>query len=86
MYVGMMTLINGLNVLISGGAVISGFPDALLLLGNGSLFGVPMPLILFVCERKGGDAESGMSCCKRYVYRPAKQHYSERKTPRREPT
>lgn len=45
---GMMTLINGLNVLISGGSVISGFPDALLSLGNGSLLGIPMPLVLFV--------------------------------------
>ncbi|MCG9657252.1 ABC transporter permease [Vibrio mediterranei] len=45
---GMMTLINGLNVLISGGSVISGFPDALLVLGNGSLLGIPMPLLLFI--------------------------------------
>lgn len=44
---GMMTLINGLNVLISGGSVISSFPGALLILGNGSVLGIPMPLILF---------------------------------------
>ncbi|MGY5584718.1 ABC transporter permease [Vibrio cincinnatiensis] len=44
---GMMTLINGLNVLISGGSVISGFPNTLLVLGNGVFFGIPMPLILF---------------------------------------
>ncbi|ABZ74838.1 Monosaccharide-transporting ATPase [Shewanella halifaxensis HAW-EB4] len=44
---GMMTFINGLNVLVSGGSVISGFPDALLLLGNGDILGVPMPLIFF---------------------------------------
>ncbi|WP_432529848.1 ABC transporter permease [Shewanella sp. GXUN23E] len=44
---GMMTFINGLNVLISEGSVISGFPDALQTLGNGSLAGIPMPLILF---------------------------------------
>lgn len=44
---GMMTLINGLNVLISGGRVISSFPAALLILGNGSVLGIPMPLILF---------------------------------------
>lgn len=42
-----MTLINGLNVLISGGSVISSFPAALLILGNGSVLGIPMPLILF---------------------------------------
>lgn len=50
---GMMTLINGLNVLISGGSVISGFPEALLVLGNGSLMGIPMPLILFVSFAMG---------------------------------
>ncbi|MGL5217961.1 MAG: ABC transporter permease [Plesiomonas shigelloides] len=44
---GMMTLINGLNVLISGGSVISSFPATLLILGNGSVLGIPMPLILF---------------------------------------
>ena len=44
----MMTLINGLNVLISGGTVISGFPPSLLWLGNGTLLGIPMPLILFL--------------------------------------
>ncbi|MGL4431520.1 MAG: ABC transporter permease [Plesiomonas shigelloides] len=44
---GMMTLINGLNVLISGGSVISSFPAALLILGNGAVLGIPMPLILF---------------------------------------
>lgn len=44
---GMMTLINGLNVLISGGSVISSFPAALLILGNGSVLGIPMPLIFF---------------------------------------
>lgn len=45
---GSMTFINGLNVLISGGAVISGFPEAILFIGNGSVVGVPLPLILFV--------------------------------------
>ncbi|MDO6541682.1 ABC transporter permease [Photobacterium sanguinicancri] len=45
---GMMTLINGLNVLISGGSVMSGFPEALLVIGNGSILGIPMPLFLFV--------------------------------------
>lgn len=45
---GTMTLINGLNVLISGGSVISGFPEIFLVLGNGSIFGVPILLILFV--------------------------------------
>ncbi|WP_028116688.1 ABC transporter permease [Ferrimonas senticii] len=45
---GMMTFINGLNVLISEGSVISGFPEALQSLGNGAIAGIPMPLVLFV--------------------------------------
>ncbi|MEC4725569.1 ABC transporter permease [Shewanella sp. D64] len=44
---GMMTFINGLNVLLSGGSVISGFPDVLLFLGNGDILGIPTPLIFF---------------------------------------
>lgn len=50
---GTMTLISGLNVLISGGSVISGFPEALLVLGNGDILGVPMPLILFIAFAVG---------------------------------
>lgn len=47
---GTMTLLQGLSILITNGAVISGFPSSLLWLGNGSLIGVPVPLILFgVC-------------------------------------
>ncbi|MGV3000671.1 ABC transporter permease [Vibrio sp.] len=45
---GTMTLMNGLNVLISGGSVISGFPDFLLIIGNGTIFGIPIPMVLFI--------------------------------------
>lgn len=45
---GSMTLVNGLNILISGGSVISGFPEALLLIGNGTVLGVPIPLFLLI--------------------------------------
>jgi len=45
---GTMTLVKGLGVGLSHGSVISGFPAAIVFLGNGSLFSIPMPLILFL--------------------------------------
>ena len=45
---GTMTLINGIAVWLTRGATISGFPDAILFLGNGTLLGVPMPMIVFL--------------------------------------
>ena len=45
---GTMTLIAGLNILLSNGAVISGFPPLIQFLGNGDLFGVPFALLLFL--------------------------------------
>ncbi len=44
---GTMTLVKGLAVGLSHGSVISGFPPAIVFLGNGALFGVPMPLVIF---------------------------------------
>ncbi|CAH4988401.1 TPA: ABC transporter permease [Klebsiella pneumoniae] len=45
---GTMTLISGLNILLSDGAVISGFPDAIQLLGNATFLGIPAALLLFI--------------------------------------
>jgi len=45
---GMMTLLNGVNILITKGYVISGFPPAFLFIGNGKVLGLPVPFILFV--------------------------------------
>ncbi|WP_034916173.1 ABC transporter permease [Erwinia sp. 9145] len=45
---GTMTLIAGLNILLSNGAVISGFPPLIQYLGNGDLFGVPVALFIFL--------------------------------------
>ena len=45
---GTMKLLDGLNVLISGGRVLSGFPTAFLQLGDGLVCGIPTPLILFI--------------------------------------
>ena len=44
---GMMTLLNGITILITKGYVISGFPPAFLYIGNGKLLGLPFPLIIF---------------------------------------
>lgn len=38
----------GLAVAITGGSAVLGFPGAFAILGNGSLFGIPVPLIVFV--------------------------------------
>lgn len=45
---GTMTLIAGLNILLSNGAVISGFPPAIQMLGNGDIAGIPLSLLLFL--------------------------------------
>jgi simple sugar transport system permease protein len=44
---GTMTLVKGLAIGLTHGDVVSGFPSGIVFLGNGSLFGLPMPLILF---------------------------------------
>jgi simple sugar transport system permease protein len=45
---GTMTLVKGVSVLSTSGTVIGGFPPAILFLGNGILFGVPVSMILFL--------------------------------------
>ena len=45
---GTMTLISGLNILLSNGTVISGFPAAIQYLGNATLAGIPVALLLFI--------------------------------------
>ncbi len=44
---GTMTLVKGLAIGLTHGSVVSGFPLGVVFLGNGSLLGLPMPLILF---------------------------------------
>lgn len=44
---GTMILVSGLALAITKGYVISGFPTAMLAIGNGNILGVPAPLILF---------------------------------------
>jgi simple sugar transport system permease protein len=45
---GVMTLIDGLDVVLTRGYTLSGFPDALLAIGNGSVLGVAAPFVLLV--------------------------------------
>ncbi len=45
---GSMKLLQGLAFIITKGYVISGMPSAVVFLGNGSVSGIPFPLILFV--------------------------------------
>ena len=45
---GTMTLVKGTAVLATSGTVIGGFPPAILFLGNGTLFGIPVSMILFI--------------------------------------
>jgi ribose/xylose/arabinose/galactoside ABC-type transport system permease subunit len=47
---GIMTLVKGSAVLATSGTVIGGFPPAILFLGNGALFGIPVSMVVFgVC-------------------------------------
>ncbi|GKX54017.1 ABC transporter permease [Leminorella grimontii] len=45
---GIMTLLNGVNILISKGSAISNFPDYVLVINSSSLFGIPTPLLVFL--------------------------------------
>jgi simple sugar transport system permease protein len=44
---GSMTLLQGVNLVLTKGYTISGFPARLIFIGNGSVAGVPAPIILF---------------------------------------
>lgn len=44
---GSMILVNGLTIVITRGYVISGFPESVRFIGNGTILGVPFPLLLF---------------------------------------
>lgn len=45
---GTMTLVEGISVLLTQGSVISGFPSEFLFIGNGTIYGVPIPLTIFL--------------------------------------
>ena len=45
---GTMTAVKGISVLATSGGVIGGFPPAILFLGNGTLLGIPVAMIIFI--------------------------------------
>ena len=45
---GTMTAVKGIAVYATSGGVIGGFPPAILFLGNSTLLGVPVPMLLFI--------------------------------------
>jgi len=45
---GVTTLLDGVNVVLTRGYTISDFPDALLAIGNGMAFGVPAPFLMLL--------------------------------------
>ncbi|WP_275076324.1 ABC transporter permease [Providencia rettgeri] len=45
---GVMTLLNGINILISKGSAISNFPDYILTINSSDILGIPVPLIIFL--------------------------------------
>lgn len=45
---GTMTAVKGLSIGLSHGNVISGFPESVVFIGHGSVFGVPVALIVFI--------------------------------------
>ncbi len=45
---GSMILVKGISLAITKGYVISGFPDSFLFIGNGHIFGIPTPFVIFI--------------------------------------
>jgi simple sugar transport system permease protein len=45
---GTMTLITGVNIVLTKGYVLSGLPDAVRFVGNGAILGIPVPLLIFL--------------------------------------
>jgi simple sugar transport system permease protein len=45
---GTMLFFQGIALIVSQGGSISSFPESYLFLGNGSFFGIPIPMILFI--------------------------------------
>jgi simple sugar transport system permease protein len=45
---GVMTLLTGINIVLTRGYTVTGFPPFLLAIGNGIVYGVPIPFVIFV--------------------------------------
>jgi simple sugar transport system permease protein len=45
---GTMITVSGISIVLTEGYVISGFPPAMLAIGNGDLLGIPIPILVFL--------------------------------------
>ena len=45
---GAMMLIKGISIGVTRGGILSGFPDPILFIGNGTVFGIPVVMLIFV--------------------------------------
>lgn len=45
---GIMTLLNGINILISQGSAISNFPEYILVINSAEILGLPVPMLIFL--------------------------------------
>jgi len=45
---GTMNLFTGIGIVLTKGSALSGFPDLFLNIGNGLVFGIPVPMLLFI--------------------------------------
>ncbi|MDI9607533.1 MAG: ABC transporter permease [Atribacterota bacterium] len=45
---GTMSIFSGIAIVITRGYGITGFPESFLFIGNGTIFSIPMPLIIFI--------------------------------------
>ena len=45
---GTMELLTGIGIVITGGSSVFGFPEAFIFIGNGTIFGVPVPFMAFI--------------------------------------
>lgn len=45
---GMMTLLDGINIVMTKGYTITGFPQSLIVIGNGGILGIPVPFLLLI--------------------------------------
>lgn len=45
---GTMIMVSGISIVLTEGYVLSGFPPAMLAIGNGDFLGIPIPIIVFL--------------------------------------
>jgi simple sugar transport system permease protein len=65
---GTMQLYSGAAVVLTGGTTIFGFPESFVFLGNGSLAGIPLPLVLFGVAAGATSILLGRTAFGRRVY------------------